>query len=129
IGTAGAAKFASSSASTTQAVMPAAAPTRCSSTGMPVTAAASAMVAIGPGAQPVSPASETGAPRRSATAGAAALDCAPGLVGISIGRRRKHGLNQDAQIEPDRPVVDVVEVVLDALAHLVVGFGSTPKSL
>jgi hypothetical protein len=62
IGTAGAAKFASSSASTTQVTMPTTAPVRCNSTGRPVTAAASAMVAIGPGAQPILPAGKSGAP-------------------------------------------------------------------
>src|SRR6266508_5548328 len=110
--------------------MPAAAPARCSATGTPVTAAASAIVARGPGAQPVESAGKADVPARSAETSMLDLACAPrDLVGIAIRHRREHGLNQDAQIEPDRPIIDVVEVVLDALSHLVVGVGFTAKSM
>src|SRR5204863_2236065 len=45
------------------------------------------------------------------------------LMGISIGRRREGGAQDDAEVQPQRPVVDVVEVMLDALAHFFgVGF-------
>src|SRR5216684_9088582 len=113
-----------------QVAMATAAPARCNTTGMPVMAAASAIVAIGPGAQPALFASKGGVPGRSAGAPVVHLACtSAGLMGISIGRRREHGLHQDAQIEPDRPVVDVIEVVLHALSHLVVGVGFTAKTM
>ena len=79
-GTAGAAKFATSSASTTQAAIPTAVPVRCSATGIPVMTAASTIVAIGPGAQPGLSAISAGARGRGFTLPVI------GLVGISIGR-------------------------------------------
>ena len=36
---------------------------------------------------------------------------------------REQRQQQNAQIEPERPIVDVVEVVVDAPAHLLVGIG------
>src|SRR5262249_7391115 len=44
-------------------------------------------------------------------------------MGIVIGPRREHGADHDLEIEPERPVIDVVQVVRDAAAHLVVGVG------
>src|SRR5256885_8070771 len=41
----------------------------------------------------------------------------------------KHRPQQYPQVEPHRPVVDVVEVVLDARAHLVVGVGLAAEAV
>src|SRR5207245_6082863 len=42
---------------------------------------------------------------------------------------RQQRLEQYPQIEPGRPVVDVMEVVIDAAAHLVVGVGLAAKAV
>src|SRR5262245_44788271 len=43
----------------------------------------------------------------------------PGLVGVVGTEDRAERLEDDVEVEPHRPVVDVVEIVLDALADLV----------
>src|SRR5262249_39039219 len=50
------------------------------------------------------------------TANARAAPSRPGLVRIPVDDPVQHGHPQDAQVEPRRPVGDVVEIVLDALA-------------
>src|SRR5262249_20357700 len=42
---------------------------------------------------------------------------------VLIGGAREHRADDDFQIEPERPIVDVIQIVLDALSHLVVGVG------
>jgi hypothetical protein len=42
---------------------------------------------------------------------------------IAIVRVRTRGADHDLETERERPVDDVVQIVLDALAHLLVGIG------
>src|SRR5580704_19442785 len=62
---------------------------------------------------------------RGADAASAALQfcppCGSVSIGVAISRRRQHGADDDLQIEPERPVVDIEQVVLEAPAHLLVG--------
>src|SRR3984885_8100093 len=62
---------------------------------------------------------------RSAHAANAASQFCPTLpsasISVAITGRRQHGAEDDLQIEPERPVVDVEQVVLEAPAHLLVG--------
>src|SRR5579884_39159 len=38
-------------------------------------------------------------------------------IGVAIAGGRKHSTEENFQVEPQRPIVDVVQIVLDALAH------------
>src|SRR5262249_53347400 len=58
------------------------------------------------------------APRRAASS-----------ICVSVRSRREHGPKHDPQIEPERPVVDVIEIVLDAVAHLLVGVGFAAETV
>src|SRR4051794_10811958 len=50
-------------------------------------------------------------------------------VSISIGTWREHRAHENLQVEPQRPVVDVVEVELNPVAHLVVAVGLAAKTV
>src|SRR5262249_42245128 len=50
-------------------------------------------------------------------------------ISVLVGGRREHGPHQDPKIEPERPVVDVVQVVFDPAAHLVIGVGFTAEAV
>lgn len=67
--------------------------------------------------RPVPPRRRAG--RRSRRRGAASK--AWRSIGIAVGLRRKDGHQEDPDIEAQRPVVDIVEIVLDAPQHLVIG--------
>ena len=42
-------------------------------------------------------------------------------ISVAVAGGRKHRAGDDLQVEPERPIVDVEQVMLDALAHLFVG--------
>src|ERR1051326_223966 len=50
-------------------------------------------------------------------------------IRVRVCRRRQHRAHDDFQIQPQRPVVDVEQVVLDALAHLVFGVDGAAEAV
>ena len=48
---------------------------------------------------------------------------------LALHAARQQRLEQDPQVQPGRPVVDVIEVVIDARAHLVVGVGLAAQAV
>src|SRR6266481_5938144 len=61
-------------------------------------------------------------------AAAAKLTCS---IDVLISDRGAKGLGEDSHVEPKRPVLDVIDVMLDALCHLVhrLGFPAVPAYL
>src|SRR5215211_7899196 len=51
------------------------------------------------------------------------------LMRVAVRPAGESGQEQDAHVQPQRPVVDVIEVVFDSAAHLVVGIGLAPQSI
>src|SRR6185437_5825533 len=50
-------------------------------------------------------------------------------VSVCVGVGRKEGQENDIQVEMDRPVLDVVEIVLDARAQHVRGLGGASETV
>src|SRR4051794_6522214 len=50
-------------------------------------------------------------------------------IGVAVGPAGEDGAAHDLQVEGERPVVDVIEVVLDAAAHGVLGVGRSAQAV
>src|SRR5581483_12028709 len=51
------------------------------------------------------------------------------LIGVAVLQDHPYGLEEDLDIEPRRPVPQVLEVVANALGHLFQGLGLAPQAI